>query len=253
MDRREAVVAAYAGLMAIVVLFTLGASHPEWWTDHGFVYRFQTLIGAAVAVLAALVGGGAVYHQTLSARARDRRGDALKERATRALLPHIMSRIVDYAEGSIATLNSMRTGAKGEHVPKGATFIAAPSLPFELMERLAAASETAGEGAQEALSALLLSLQLQHARLTMYEEGLIKGSASSLLVFVSNLDSVALDTADVYARLSRLYPYARFKAESASASLTNRDAWEALGTLGYDGEWSDFSYNVTDEWLDRPR
>ena len=252
MRSREAVVAAYAALMVVVLLFVLGASHPEWWTNDGFVYRFQTLIGAGVAVGAALIGGAAVYHQTLSNRARDRQQDRIKERATRAILPHILSRIMDYVEDCMSALNTIRNSTETRLARKGIAFADPPELPLELMERLAVATETAGSEAQDAMSGLLLDLQLQSARLTMYAEAVAPGSRSSLTVGVANLDTVALDTAAVYARAERLYPYARGQTEGASPVLTNGDAWEALGKLSYDGSW-DFSYTVSDEWLARPR
>ena len=253
MDSRQAVVAAYASLLVVFVLFVLGASHPEWWENVGFVYRFQTLIGAGVAVVAALIGGGAVYHQTLSNRARNRQQDLVKERATRAILPHILSRIMDYVEGCISTLNFIRNSTYDGHVRKGIAFPAAPELPFELMERLAVATETAGVPAQDAMSGLILNLQLQSARLTMYSEAVRPGSQSSLLVLVTNIDTVALDTAAIYARAERLYPYARGQSEEAPSKLFNRDVVDALSKLSYDGTWQNFSFDLNEEWLDRAR
>ena len=253
MNSREAVVAAYAGLMVVVVLFVLGASHPEWWTDHGFVYRFQTLIGAAVAVIAALIGGGAVYHQTRSNRARERQQDLARERAVRALLPHILSRIMDYVERCISTLNTIRNSTYDRHVHKGTVFPALPDLPFELMERLATAAESAGPNAQDAINALILNLQIQRARIEMYTEAVSPGSSSSLIVGVNNIDSVALDTAAVHERAERLYPYARGQTEKAPSHMLNRDVIAALSKLSFDGSWQDFSFNLNDEWMDRVR
>lgn len=241
---RYAVIWAYAGIMVGIVLFVLCRSHPEWWTNNGFVYRFQTLIGAVVAIFAAFVGGGAVYHQTASARAEERRLRRIQEIAARAALPHLLSDLIEYCEGWARTLNEVRNQFHGRSLSRsGIRYTAPPRVTAEMLSGLKQASIELGDPAREAVALINLGLQLQSARvrdLLSYLER--KGHVESLVLTVANLDSYAIDTAVIYARAEKLYPYARLKSGEALEPIMGSDVTSALSKLRYEGLDDDFTY-----------
>jgi hypothetical protein len=82
----------------------------EWFWDRltmENVKEFQTLISGMLAIIAALMGGGFVWHQSKSAARVEDRKRLAKFDAVRATLPLTLSALMDWAESNIATLNML--------------------------------------------------------------------------------------------------------------------------------------------------
>lgn len=220
---------AYGGLLALVIIGTLCGTHPEWFVRDGVFERFQTLIAAGGAIVAAGVGGMFVYHQTASNRGREAKLDRIRTFAARARMPHVLSEIDSYLEECFGHLNYVQRQMK---LNVGACLDLrvhpVPQIASRLVSDLATLAETAGEPSQKPIAEVLYLLQVQSARMHQQSEALNARTVTRLVVTAGNIDGVALDTAAVAARLQSLYSYGRLTDDDVDEVITNEEVYAAL-------------------------
>lgn len=223
----------FTAAMVGLVAYWFCKADPEFFSQTGAFYRYQTLASGLLAIGA----GGFVYHQTRTNIRLDGEREGRRGLATRSTLPHLLDRVTQYAQDSIEVLNAIRgqtVGGLTGSIKHGAIFIDPPVLPFDLIERLAIAVESLPHDvAKDAVSWLLKHLQIQNAQMMSNAAALRRPSGHRVIVGADNIDSVALTTGVVYRIASNLFPYARREVDTVPL-LTKGEILSALHIMRYD-------------------
>jgi hypothetical protein len=162
-------------------------------------YDWQTLIAGALALFGAWITVRSIKRQIKQAddAANDKIGR--DERAAKAILPLGLSELSQYASSCIKFLNQFYSQAS-----TGTEVTNIPQLPSGVTLILQECVRSADPSVAQQIAILLGKLQIQRARL----DGLIiKKRERSLLEH--EIDTNIIDAADLYARTSQLYNYAR--------------------------------------------
>jgi hypothetical protein len=216
-------------------------------SEHGWLYNWQTLIGALLALVA---GGGAVWailYQTNERReAADRR--LRLARAFRAGLAEDCSALASYARESARICGFILRWVNDER--QGATHagtrdvLVTPTLPRHVMENLRSLVENLEAVDAKPIGDLLRCFQVQRARL----DSLIQDfNEPNRIGGLQNLteDEAAFPlgaTAELYVRGTSLFPYARgqldtiepvvIDSESMSGALSSLRVFDLLSPEG---------------------
>lgn len=200
-----------------------------------WLHEYQSLVGSLIATVAALtaalLGWTAIERQVT---AEQRRTDADRNRrliAARAALPHTLSTLSDYARRSARGLMDARLLATGLSYPGPIPVASIPNqLPPGLVEQLTHVVELTDNEPRAALITLLKSLQVQHARMVDARNDLQEFEPSTS---AENVDQYIVDAAEVYARASSLFPYARDdEGGTEVGSISPAKLISALNQLG---------------------
>lgn len=195
----------------------------------GTLKEWQSLIGASFAIIAAAIGASVVVHQTRTTERLQRelrRGRFLAERAQ---LPLALNEVAKYAKCAAKALDEIYGQRTGNTIPTAAVIPAFPMLPTTGIERFAKVIETADcDQVRTQLALLLQRLQVQSARML----GLIDQIPDPThLVHIINIESYIIDAAEVYARVSDLYDYAREENDLPKDTWGRRAASTALNLM----------------------
>lgn len=207
-----------------------------------FIYRYQTMLAAVVALGTAAVGARAIFVQMrhaeqLAADARERRMDG-----ARAMMPLALSQIVSYADASAQTVNQLRAQCVVHLMPKP-TLIPpeVTAFPDAALQTLRDAIENGNSELSGDVSLLLARLQVQRARVAeVVDQALGKGRAGHS-VFDLNLETYIIDSAEIYARSSALFDYAR-RLSAHTTKIDNQAVERSLNLLGFDDFTDDGMY-----------
>jgi hypothetical protein len=208
-------------LLALYVwLFTCSMwHHPTWEHFKILLFIWQTQIGAAFAVAAALLGASVIYHQTKTTERiekvrRDRRALAL-----RSVLPLALTELSDYAE-NCAQINSRLLALSGPIIHLNLNY---PEVPSGLVDLLTELIEAIDRDHAKPLSILINKIQVQHAK----ARGTARRAARNGVVPQRLIDGV-IDAAEIHARCKKLFDYARSDADKPATPITPRNVKEAL-------------------------
>lgn len=195
------------GLMLGVIGAGFGASFSGF-TD--WLYRWQTLIAG---ILAVLVGSGTIFYLRQQIKQTNDASEETRKRkdvAARALLPHALDDIDDYALRCIKILLPLTEGEK-----PGSASIACPLPPRDALIAIRDAVEYANEKTTPALAALAAWTQVQAARVrdgcNKYNEE--SGEIGKLLRL--EIRGYIADTVELHARAGSLFDYSRRISEGA--------------------------------------
>jgi hypothetical protein len=198
--------------------------------------QWETLLTGFGAVLAAfftIVSLKQQIRQTeqLAESARQRR---LK--AARAMLPLALSELAGYATSCIKGLYDLRPYFQADgsldrsRKDQGFVGLRSVHLSDNVYSSLKECIEFMDDAPATAAAELIRHLQIQRARLTDYMSRLRLNDRTHLIMW-ANIDQGMRDAAEIHARVSTLFPFARGQP-AASFSVTRNRVREALWLAG---------------------
>lgn len=208
-------------------------------TDWGaFAYKWQTLISGGLAILAALIGAGFVYHQTRQARLFELDRLARRHAAARSTLPLVLSSTMDYARAIGRDLRRLYLAAPGNHIQREALIAwEIPPVPQCETAALAEVIEAASNDVAEVIADLLGHLQVQAGRLRGLHADVVAGTAGRRNILKSEIDEYIQDIADIHARC---------EAEAAQPMPLAEDKLRALFLMGFhEGAFDNVKATIT--------
>ncbi|MET3907095.1 hypothetical protein ABID59_001426 [Bradyrhizobium sp. S3.3.6] len=198
-----------------------------------WLQRWQTLVGATVAMIAAAL---AYYNTTRSikhARQIDSEKRARKHAALRAVLPLALSDITRYAAATVNELKEMIERCDREALPKNSatSALSDEAVPSKSLDVLAEFIEYSEAMDARLVETTLARIQIHQARL---QSLLVSDRSAHGVVTRHQLESLVVDAAIIYAGASSFFAYARRAAEhppielvwdSVGAALHNMNVW----------------------------
>lgn len=177
----------------------------EFWLN-----RYQTLLAAVAALGAA--GASIHYVRKQIAQAEQHRQDQIRRdrAAARTMLPLALSAICEYAELSVKSLKQRHAGGPSQP----------PSVPTEALEQLVATVRTLDVEHVQPFASIAQEIQVHNAR--------ISDARGSSRLNEADFQEYVLDAAEVYARASSLFEFARFKSEQLPTELFADEMKSAL-------------------------
>lgn len=195
------------------------------------ISEWQTLIGSLVAIGAAFVGGGYINRQIHQADRLE--AERLRRRllAARAVLPLALSTLSRYTRDCATELQRALGTMRGDTLGRSET-LGFPPPPATAIASLTEVIEASGDDRISLpVSDLLSRLQVQSARLAGLED-----RGPERIVTARELRDHLLGTAEVEARVSSMYEYARRERDDIPPHLHRDDVPRSLGILGIYGE-----------------
>jgi hypothetical protein len=210
--------------------------------------KYQTLLTGLIAAVAA-VGGAAATVWVVNRQIRQAQ-DAENERRTRqlyaarAMMPHALTALSDYAEQSCGSWRArVREGLPAENdtivIPPNFRL---PDLPTESMAPLQRRLEFGEAELQSAVALLIQCLQVQQSRTRIrhIETGVTFGYQ-----YLSRL----AEALEIYARAAILFHYSRGTTEDAPAEPTKADMMSAVANCGFWHErWNPLRTHIDTRW-----
>jgi hypothetical protein len=214
-------------LMIYVILFLLSIYRNPT-REHFIVllYVWQTQVGAAFAVAAAMIGAAAIIEQTAANKSQEDLRRSRRAVALRAVLPIILSELVDYTNQCLSIYLGLLAVQIAQASRSGSTF---PSLPSTFSDRLIELIEASQQDHAAPLIALLRRAQIQQAR-AKDVEGRTMGRIGHLLM-PGNLEGGLIDTSEIHARCGKLFLYARGESELPASDIFATDVKSSLQVL----------------------
>ena len=171
----------------------------EFWLN-----RYQTLIGAALALGGAFLAFSAVRQQIAQAERHAADKEKRDSNAARAVVTHALSKLNGYASGCVRALKSCRP-TEGQHFARGRLHL--PEFPEEVIPVLQDAVRYSDPPVAAQFADLIAQTQVQKARI---ESAVNKSNDSeqSDLTFTELQDRI-IDAMDMYARTEILFDYGR--------------------------------------------
>jgi len=206
------------------------------------VGSFESLSGGLIAAAGALFAGWlawtAVRMQIDYARETADEQRKADEFAIRALLPHALSPINEYATGSIRAMHGLPADgnlgtANGIPIKMHIRF---PTLPNEQMTLLRDAARSAIGEAADQIADLLVWLQIQDARQKALQAKIQKGSIWLPL----EVGSAIIDAMETHTKADRLYAYARRTAERKMPRASSEELESTLRQMPNHPDWDVF-------------
>jgi hypothetical protein len=194
-------------------------------------YDWQNIMAGAFAIVAALIGGRYIQRQINVSESQERARVLRQFTAARAVLPLALSSLSQYAQQSAMLLRGLHNRASGEAVPQEARQgIALPSLPDEATKDLRSMVEAADQGnVGLAIAALLSDVQVQASRLAG-----LRNERHDHVVVLAFLEEIIVNTAQIYARASALFDFARRRVDEVGiGELRAEELHSALRNLGF--------------------
>lgn len=199
-----------------------------------FANQWQTLISGGLAILAALIGAGFVYHQTRQARLFELDRLGRRHAAARSTLPLVLSSIMEYARAIGRDLRRLYLAAPGNHIQREALIAwEIPPVPQGETAALAEVIEAASNDVADVIADLLGRLQVQAGRLRGLHADVVAGTAGRRNILKSEIDEYIQDIADIHARCELLLDYARRESDTAQPMPLAADKLRALFLMGF--------------------
>lgn len=217
-------------------------------TDWGaFANQWQTLISSGLAILAALIGAGFVYHQTRQARRFELDRLGRRHAAARSTLPLVLSSIMEYARTVARDLRRLYLAAPGNHIEREALIAwEIPPLPQGETAALAEVIEAASNEVAKVIADLLGRLQVQVGRLRGLHADVVAGTAGRRNILKSEIEEYIQDIADIHARCELLLDYARREADTVQPMPLAADKLRALFLMGFhEGAFDNVKATIT--------
>jgi hypothetical protein len=123
-------------------------------------------------------------------------------------------------------------GSQGEAVEAVDQLPPVPGMPTDAVLALATMIEVAPKKIGHDLAAMLAKLQVQNSRLVGVVEDTSPDAPEGALVVKSNIEEFMLDAAELYARASAFFPFARFQVNGRPAPIGEAETITALNLLG---------------------
>lgn len=212
-----------------------------------FANQWQTLISGGLAILAALIGAGFVYHQTRQARGFELDRLGRRHAAARSTLPLVLSSIMEYARTIGRDLRHLHLAAPGNHVQREPLIAwEIPPVPQGETAALAGVIEAASNDVADVIADLLGRLQVQAGRLRGLHADVVAGTAGRRNILKSEIEEYIQDIADIHARCELLLDYARREADTVQPVPLAADKLRALFLMGFhEGAFDNVKATIT--------
>jgi hypothetical protein len=206
---------------------------------------WQELIGGILALFGAAGAVFAVIKQIAHTQEieDDRRHRQMY--AARAMMPHALTSLCDYAE---CCCKELRDIIRDAHLPDNHQALLIPetfrfpAIPTTSMEPLNQLLQFGDREIQNAIAALMQYLQVQQSR----------GSIRSIepnQIFAYQYYSRIAEALEVYARTSALFAYARGTTESVAATPTKEQMRSAANSCGFwHDKWNKLENHIKEHW-----
>lgn len=204
--------------------------------DQGWIDHWQTLIAGSLAILAAIVGGIFINRQIRAAKTSEIEARQRKFDAARAVLPLILSALSEYAIRCNKLLMAIHATKAGENIPKQAAPSPPPPIPSGVIDDLRAIIEHSDEPFRGNVKRLIGQLQVQVARIGSMVTHLKAGYDDDHSITALNIETYMIDGADIYARCSALFDFARGTSDEVPGGPTRADIRTGLRQTGI---WED--------------
>jgi hypothetical protein len=213
-----------------------------WLGSLNWVYDYQTLLTGTGAVVAAYFSVREIRRQIAASESTARmqiesaekleaeRRDARKS-ANLAVSPMVLSSICQYAEANAPILEILLSKTIEQRLPNDVDFADFSSIPIGVIEALKELVEVLSVEQRWCFQRLLFSLQVEASKLSALKPNLMRGT----IVTKSNLESLILGQASVYAEASALFSFGRTSGLEIPTPITNADISAALFLLGLHG------------------
>lgn len=207
-----------------------GACRASSYFYWGWFYDYQTLIAGLVALAGAWWGVRALNMQMRQAEITENQRLERRRTAARVTLSFALSAISEYAEVCVNQLEYL-IGKCDEDggLPAEVEVPSLPPVPIDALAALRDMTEAAHSDERSALAELLAKVQIQHSRI-----GSLIGDRrrTGRIVVERNLQDYLLDSAELYARASSLFGFARGTAGMPDATIDSADFHSALHNMG---------------------
>jgi hypothetical protein len=193
------------------------------------VDKYQTLIAGLLALFGAWLTVRKLTEQirqaeTLEADRRERRN-----LAARTVMPATLTELIEYAMACIHFLGQFHPRELGQVVaPEG---VEAPRVPAEALLNLRECVQFGDEIVAEVIADMMSQIQIQHSRLAS-----ITRPRDGEIILPLNIEVCLVDAVEVYARASKLFPYARRVPDAAPATPTIEDLRASVWHCHFDPE-----------------
>ncbi len=209
-------------VIAIVIIAWVEATSsckgmPARWPDGNrctllkFLYDWQQLIGGFFAIGASIAAWVAIHRQVQQADRHESERNRQKRDAARAMLPLALSGITEYARACRDALIDLYRNRSEESIPK--TNWIPPPVPSGAIADLRTMVEASNAPTEGRIVARILwRLQIQASRLQSLSIDL-RPSSTSTIVTAVNIEQFIVDTIEVCALASAMFPFARGEVE----------------------------------------
>lgn len=215
-------------MLVVILVIWLGIDGPlfasvEWAKFGDGVYRWQTLIGASVALLAATIAWINASRQIRHVAELEVKRRSRKQMALRAVLPLGLSAISEYAEKTSGALNSLRMQCVEGALPDEVEIVKFPNVPSDTIETMAEFIEFSDDLNVRLFEKLLARIQVQSARISDLASRLGAKSGRGVIQRHS-IEGYIIDAASIYAGAAAAYDYARQETEKLPSDIT----WDSV-------------------------
>jgi hypothetical protein len=195
--------------------------------DNAFIqglYDWQSLVGAGLALLAALLGAVLLWRQIQSTERHEAERRRRRFAAARATLPMILDEIISYLELAMAWMTD--THAKLKANPPG-QIGEVPQFPASVigsLEKMIEASSV--DGVAQACAEILSDLQTLRARMQS-----VPRASASRVGLESELEGYMLQSAELHYRVGLLFPFARGRSDDVVDHIKGMSVYGGLVCL----------------------
>ncbi|MBZ9741020.1 MULTISPECIES: hypothetical protein [unclassified Mesorhizobium] len=206
------------------------AGHFHW----TWLYDYQTLLTGVLALGGAWWGVRAINLQMNQEAQAEADRLSSRRAAARATLPLSLSLLSEYAEECALILKELLDKCVDGSLPRAIEVKEFPTPPAEVIQAFKEMTEVSLPADRETLAAILTKIQIQRSRIRSIPP---ERRPLEMIIAATNLEEYILDAAEIYARSSALYEYARRKSEKIPSPIISVDAqMSALNNLGiFDG------------------
>lgn len=220
--RNSTVVVCAAATLALVFGFAYGNLLG---LERAFdLEKWQTLVGAGIALLAAVI---AVWNTTRSlqdARELEQNRRVRKHAAVRALLPLALSQVLDYANRSAWSLNGLITSCQNNVLPAmTASARVVQPIPKETLNGLAEFIEYSDTIDVRVIKSTVALIQIHDARVRELVEA-NSNPAGGRIVRQEEIERGIVNAASIYAGAASVFEYARRRQDHIPQDIS----WDAV-------------------------
>lgn len=209
-----------------------------WVVQFGWVKDWGGFVGSLLALAAALIGAWFLHRQITLAERQEAERLARRRAAARAALPSGLSEIVRICRWNLANLLSLALSADGRVIPNGTPVEPFSTLDPQSRQTFLDMIEVLDTDQAQEFAALLARIQVVEARLEGMVEALAGRPPYREMTLLEGLYGRMADIAEIYVRVSNLFPYARGQSEVSNGPIARHHIAEALSERGLlESEW----------------